>query len=1366
MLVRRLSAYLKSPQNQILEHRFFSTPWRHAQQASQPRGDAFVFGESVDRNLLRRNLLEERLIFVRATRRGLYTRETLRLAAQAGPSRWLFADLPSLRAAARNPEWGKAPAYLITYSPLRLALGGEAHKGLWLHALAGSGFAADLSAETEAPFDLKDFLRIEHASGASGTRLEALFVGPAFSGAEAARLLSELARGAPRRGGERVYLPNPLALDSPMEEEAVAAALAPWGFRRALPEERLTDLAARAESVHVCDGLTARLLETQGAAPTLLDLAMGTPLRDWATKETLRLSAARIAFTDFRRLRPISSDEAWLGLRSGARSDEAFISSLYREGVASEGLYAAFRRLEAEAGDEAAQIALAKGLRAALEAFLARRGPRSTVLVERLPVFERYFAEAKDAAGLAFSAAIRVGGGAGAGKILAAVGMEALRDPETIRLVRFGLWGARGEKAKLVDLLRAERMHGSAAALSLEVEPGRRGPEPGPAEAAAETEAGEALWEDRFEAIAPALQSADEEEARQGRKALKTLARSLESSLDTLKSSLRNQAILRVSQLHALAGDHKPALYFLRNHARSPRRSGFLVERYFALLMLVGAFDEELEEKLREAAGGGASAADLALLLQMLVYAGESRKDQAQEWLRRALQAYPKNIGLLANAYAHYLPTHADLSGQREIFTELFHERRLEPRMADLFARILVADGDPQGAARLLDAARAISPAHEGLLSHRADLAERLDEHALAFELLTEQMEAQPDRLRLIQRWARAAQRAARAEPWIQTLETRHRRTYLEPYEMIRLGALHMEAGRVGEGYAWGRKALAAEPASADLAETALAWAKLNSDREGASEIFHEFARHAHREPLALLRLSNLARSNGVVADYEAYALQATKSSSFNLLYHMAAARDAIESNRYAEARRHALAGLKINPSSIEAYAVATLALLGEGDAAEAERLVSVALRVRPYAARNLYLMAKTAEEEGAPAEALAWARRSAQARDRNGEAQDLRNGWMISTTGGLLGEPEAMREGVDRIRQALHQAAPTRFRPWGGESLAEARVLFMNRGGPGDELRIYSALFQGLYEQAARCVVVGDGRLREIFRLNFPKAEFIANPWQGRRFAKLSGPVPPRFADRLEPGSTELLRRFNAYLPDSLEEGFDHLVWSEDLVRHLHFAQIETRPFSPWRRELALPERPPGAAERQLGAWSDEARIGIVWRGSYFSQTRRPKDVLSVEEIAPLARIPGVRLIDLHPQSFPEEQEEMTRLFGAPLARLEGLDMMNDFTGLGRAMRAMDALIIPGVTQRDLAAAVGAPRIWSFSVAEGSGEMWRVHRETRADLWQKGIEHHTRLHYDSREAILEALRRKCVDLRDEISARRTAGRALKTSAS
>jgi tetratricopeptide (TPR) repeat protein len=178
----------------------------------------------------------------------------------------------------------------------------------------------------------------------------------------------------------------------------------------------------------------------------------------------------------------------------------------------------------------------------------------------------------------------------------------------------------------------------------------------------------------------------------------------------------------------------------------------------------------------------------------------------------------------------------------------------------------------------------------------------------------------------------------------------------------------------------------------------------------------------------------------------------------------------------------------------------------------------------------------------------------------------------------------------------------------WDGAPLAGRTLLVLPEQGLGDEIMFGSCVPEVL-ERAGHVFLECDAKLEAIFRRSFPgcgvvsRQRTLANDWVTR--------LEPRPELYVAAGS--LARHFRRSLAD--------------FPAHQGFLKADPAGVARWRARLA--------------ALGPGLKLGLSWRGGvgYTGKTRRS---LSLEQLLPVLRLPGIQFVNLQ---YTDVREEISRL-------------------------------------------------------------------------------------------------------------------------
>ncbi|MDX8349438.1 hypothetical protein SLH49_15735 [Cognatiyoonia sp. IB215446] len=448
----------------------------------------------------------------------------------------------------------------------------------------------------------------------------------------------------------------------------------------------------------------------------------------------------------------------------------------------------------------------------------------------------------------------------------------------------------------------------------------------------------------------------------------------------------------------------------------------------------------------------------------------------------------------------------------------------------------------------------------------------------------------------------------------------------------------------------------------------------------------------------------------------------------------------------YGSAKTELERALAIDPSRLNFVLAAAELALKLAAKADAENYAARASLISAKDHRVLELHARLAEHKKQYKKAQEYVGKACKERRANSLRDDLRSNWHHFRLCAAAGQVSDAHAAFRRLVSGLHQLLPSEVSPWNGMALKGQRVLLLPRGGPGDELRTLQVVGRHLSQEGATIGFLGDARMRNTFVQNFPEGEFIENPIAGSKLR--ADQISQINLPRLQAGSVEMARRLGIYIRANTIERFDQVLFADDVVLHKVLPNILSGVKPQYARLDLTPDAQSRAEEVLAGLEGEGPLVTISWRGSYFSPNRPSDAFLQIAELGPILRNRGVRFLDTHPNSSDAERSEIEERYGVRILRPKKENFRDDLALLGAIMCKADANIVPPVTQRDLAAAVGAPNIWSFDVIPGISEAWRVDKKTQSDLWQPNILHHTERHYGHRSEVVAALAAKVATLR------------------
>jgi tetratricopeptide (TPR) repeat protein len=168
-----------------------------------------------------------------------------------------------------------------------------------------------------------------------------------------------------------------------------------------------------------------------------------------------------------------------------------------------------------------------------------------------------------------------------------------------------------------------------------------------------------------------------------------------------------------------------------------------------------------------------------------------------------------------------------------------------------------------------------------------------------------------------------------------------------------------------------------------------------------------------------------------------------------------------------------------------------------------------------------------------------------------------------------------------------------------------------------------------------------------------------------------------------------------------------------------------------------------------------DGFKVGICWQGSKRYREDRARSV-RLEEFAPLATIPGVRLISLQQGEGTEQLAELKDRF-AITGFGEELDRDGPFLDTAALMRVLDLVIVPDTALAHLAGALGARTWLMLSFAHD----WRWLTERTDTPWYPTMRLFRQKQRGDWPSVFEAMTAALSDIISSFPARAEAGQRL-----
>ncbi len=274
--------------------------------------------------------------------------------------------------------------------------------------------------------------------------------------------------------------------------------------------------------------------------------------------------------------------------------------------------------------------------------------------------------------------------------------------------------------------------------------------------------------------------------------------------------------------------------------------------------------------------------------------------------------------------------------------------------------------------------------------------------------------------------------------------------------------------------------------------------------------------------------------------------------------------------------------------------------------------------------------------------------------------------------------------DGMERQR-AFPQA------PWRGEPLAGKAILVTAEQGVGDEV-LFAGMVPDLVERGARVVLECAPRLVPLFERSFAGVACVAKK------------TPP--AKATQAGD------------------IDYHVAAGSLGRWLR----PDRASFPGRPSYLVADAAKRAALRQkYQAGGDSLLVGVAWisKNPRFGRQKS----MALAEMAPLAEIPNLTLVDLQYGDTAAERRAFAQTTGVEVVHDDAVDQMASLDDFAAQIAALDLIVSVSNTTVHMAGALGVPT-WvmphvvplSVWLRKGDTSPWypsvRLFRQARAGVW------------------------------------------------
>jgi tetratricopeptide (TPR) repeat protein len=581
-------------------------------------------------------------------------------------------------------------------------------------------------------------------------------------------------------------------------------------------------------------------------------------------------------------------------------------------------------------------------------------------------------------------------------------------------------------------------------------------------------------------------------------------------------------------------------------------------------------------------------------------------------------------------------------------------------------------------------------------------------------------------------------QRAAQARPGDSALQLQLARAlmalerldeavgaYREAHAPLELAQLHLTRGEPAQAEPLLRKALEQRPQDASV-HTALGEACQRQQRFEEAETHYRRALELDaRQFVAQVRLSDVLRETGRVEEAEAAARRALELDDEAVASHFSLGMAHKARGRMEPAMRAFRRALELDPGATQAMQQLALSLREEDRLEEAEAQLRAAVRLRPGSAALLADHGMVLADLMRYDEALACLERALELAPHSVMAIN-RKALIVDHLGervqGLALLREAARlapdddhakyniglhhlkyggyaegwDGYERRRSFESFVGKHRRFPlpeWDGSPLAGRTLLVQPEQGLGDEI-MFGSCIPEVAAQAKHVIVECDAKLETIFRRSFPECTVVsrqrtlANDWVQR--------IQPRPDVQVAAGS--LACRFRRA--------------ESDFPQHQGFLHADAEKVGAWRA--------------RLDALGPGRKIGLSWQGGV-GFTGRKRRSLTLEQLLPILRLPGIEFVNLQYTDVREEMRALESRHGVKVHHWQ--EAIDDYDQTAALVMALDSVLTVCTAIVHLTGALGRPALvmvpfgpdWRYGAA-GEHMIWypsvRLLRQRRVGDW------------------------------------------------
>ena len=536
-----------------------------------------------------------------------------------------------------------------------------------------------------------------------------------------------------------------------------------------------------------------------------------------------------------------------------------------------------------------------------------------------------------------------------------------------------------------------------------------------------------------------------------------------------------------------------------------------------------------------------------------------------------------------------------------------------------------------------------------------------------------------------------------------------------EPRALAELAQLHLQQGDAAAAEPLLRQALERVPQDAGL-HAALGEASHRRERFAEAEAAYRRALELDaRHFVAQVRLSDLLRDTGRLAEAQAAAQRALELDDESVVSHFALGMAHKAKGRMEPAMRAFRRALELDPGAAQALQQLALALREEDRLEEAEAQLRAAVRLRPGSAALLADLGMVLADLMRYDEALACLDRALERAPRSVVAinrkalivdhlGDRVQGFALLQEAARLapkdnhaqyniglhhlkyGEYAAGWDGYERRRSFESFVGKHRRFPlpeWDGASLEGCTLLVQPEQGLGDEI-MFGSCIPEVAAQAKHVILECDAKLEAIFRRSFAQCTVVsrqrtlANDWVQR--------LQPRPDVQVSAGS--LACRFRRS--------------SADFPQHQGFLQVDPASVAAWRSRLE--------------ALGPGRKIGLSWQGGV-GFTGRKRRSLTLEQLLPILRLPGIQFVSLQYTDVREEMRSLESRHGVKVHHWQ--EAIDDYDQTAALVAAVDSVLTVCTAIVHLTGALGRPAL----VMVPFGPDWRYGAAGERMIWYPSVQ-------------------------------------------